>query len=111
GSDETLRRMNKGGTASTAKTLEIAAKARRYGIVPEFSFVLGNPPDPEADVRQTLEFIRKVKRVNPASEIILYTYTSVPLSGELYEQAKANGFPSPNTLHYCISPPCPHFPP
>ena len=34
--------------------------------MPEFSFVLGNPPDPEADARQTLEFIRKVKRVNPS---------------------------------------------
>ncbi|HEX5415875.1 MAG TPA: radical SAM protein, partial [Chloroflexota bacterium] len=60
GSDETLRRMNKGGTASTEKTLAIAAKTASYGIVPEFSFVLGNPPDPEADVRQTLEFIREV---------------------------------------------------
>ena len=104
GSDETLRRMNKGGTASTAKTLEIAAKARRYGIVPEFSFVLGNPPDPEADVRQTLEFIRRVKQVNPDAEIILYTYTPVPLSGELYDQAKASGFRFPETLEEWISP-------
>src|SRR5205807_2162653 len=65
GSDETLKRMNKGGSASTDKTLAMAEKAREYGIVPEFSFVLGNPPDPEGDVRGTLEFIRKVKRVNP----------------------------------------------
>src|SRR5207248_9970128 len=63
GSDETLKRMNKGGAASTDKTLALAAKAREYGIVPEFSFVMGNPPDPEGDVRGTLEFIRKVKRV------------------------------------------------
>ncbi|HEX8967019.1 MAG TPA: radical SAM protein, partial [Chloroflexota bacterium] len=72
GSDETLKRMNKGGAASTDKTLAIAEKCRAYGIVPEFSFVLGNPPDPEADVHGTLEFIRKVKRVNPHTEIILY---------------------------------------
>ena len=52
GSDETLKRMNKGGTASTDKTLFIAEKMRGYSIVPEFSFVLGNPPDPEADVAQ-----------------------------------------------------------
>lgn len=104
GSDETLKRMNKGGTASTAKTLEIAEKMRHYGIVPEFSFVLGNPPDPEADVRQTLEFIRRLKRVNPASEIIFYMYTPVPLSGELYEQARASGFRFPETLEEWISP-------
>jgi anaerobic magnesium-protoporphyrin IX monomethyl ester cyclase len=104
GSDETLQRMNKGGTASTAKTLEIAEKSERYGIVPEFSFVLGNPPDPEADVRQTLDFIRVVKRHNPKSEIILYMYTPVPLAGELYDRAKASGFNFPETLDEWISP-------
>jgi radical SAM superfamily enzyme YgiQ (UPF0313 family) len=104
GSDETLQRMNKGGAASTAKTLEIAEKSARYGIVPEFSFVVGNPPDPEGDVHQTLEFIRKVKRRNPRSEIILYMYTPVPLAGELYDRAKASGFQFPETLEEWISP-------
>ncbi len=104
GSDETLQRMNKGGKASAAKTLEIAAKMARYGIVPEMSFVLGNPPDPEGDVRQTLAFIRQVKRINPQTEIILYMYTPVPLAGELYEQAKAEGFHFPETLEQWISP-------
>ncbi len=104
GSDETLRQMNKGGTASTAKTLEIARMMARYGIVPEFSFVLGNPPDPETDVHHTLEFVRKVKEVNPRSEIILYMYTPVPLAGELYDQAKARGFKFPETLDEWIDP-------
>jgi anaerobic magnesium-protoporphyrin IX monomethyl ester cyclase len=104
GSDETLKRMNKGGSASTDKTLAIAQKLREYDIVPEFSFVLGNPPDPEADVHQTLEFIRRVKRVNPASEIIMYLYTPVPLAGELYDQAKAEGFRFPETLEEWIAP-------
>ncbi len=98
GSDETLKRMNKGGTASTEKTLAIARKMADYGVVPEFSFVLGNPPNPKADVEQTIAFIRKVKRVNPAAEIILYMYTPVPLAGELYDQARANGFQFPTTL-------------
>lgn len=104
GSDETLRRMNKGGTASTAKTLAIAARMADYGIVPEFSFVVGNPPDPEADTRGTLGFIREVKRVNPRSEIILYMYTPVPLAGDLFEQARAEGFRFPETLEEWVSP-------
>ncbi|HEY8744486.1 MAG TPA: radical SAM protein, partial [Chloroflexota bacterium] len=104
GSDDTLRRMNKGGTASTQKTLAIAAKTAQYGIIPEFSFVLGNPPDPEADVQQTLAFIRRVKQVNPRAEIILYTYTPVPLAGELYDQAKAEGFVFPATLEEWVNP-------
>jgi radical SAM superfamily enzyme YgiQ (UPF0313 family) len=98
GSDETLRRMSKGGKMSTDKTLEIAQLVRRYRIVPEFSFVLGNPPEPEADVAGTIEFIKKLKKVNPQSEIIMYMYTPVPLAGELYEQAKAEGFAFPATL-------------
>ncbi len=104
GSDETLARMNKGGTASAEKTMEIAVKMQRYGIVPEMSFVLGNPPDPETDARATMDFIRKVKRVNPATEIIMYMYTPVPLAGELYDQAKAEGFAFPETLEAWISP-------
>jgi anaerobic magnesium-protoporphyrin IX monomethyl ester cyclase len=104
GSDETLRLMNKGGTASAEKTLEIARKMRSFGIVPELSFVLGNPPDPEADVRHTLEFIRRVKKVNPDSEIVLYIYTPVPLANELYEQVEAEGFRFPETLEEWISP-------
>ena len=49
GSDEMLARMNKGGQASTQLTLELAVKMRQYGIIPEYSFVLGNPPEPEKD--------------------------------------------------------------
>lgn len=98
GSDETLKRMSKGGKMSTDKTLEMAELSRRYGIVPEFSFVLGSPPDPEADVAGTIEFIKKLKKINPHSEIIMYMYTPVPLAGELYEQAQAQGFNFPKTL-------------
>lgn len=104
GSDETLQRMNKGGKATVEKTLEIAARMKAYGIVPEMSFVLGNPPDPEGDVHQTIEFIRRVKRVNADTEIIMYLYTPVPLAGELYDEAKASGFAFPETLEAWISP-------
>ncbi len=104
GADETLRRMNKGGTMSTDKTLELADRMRSHGIIPEFSFVLGSPPDPEADVHGTIEFIKKLKRVNPASEIIMYMYTPVPLAGELYEEAQASGFAFPRSLEAWCSP-------
>lgn len=103
GSDETLKRMDKGGKASTEKTLHIAAKMAEYNIVPEMSFVVGNPPNPETDTLQTLEFIRKVKQVNPRTEVIIYVYTPVPLSGELYDQAKAEGFAFPETLEGWVS--------
>ncbi|MCO4762525.1 MAG: B12-binding domain-containing radical SAM protein [Myxococcales bacterium] len=103
GSDETLARMNKGGKQSAAQTLEMAAKMRRYGIVPEYSFVLGNPPDPQADVLNTMAFVRKVKEVNPDTEVILYMYTPVPLDGTLFEDAKNSGFAFPETLDGWVS--------
>jgi phage gp46-like protein len=104
GSNETLKRMNKGGSASAEKTLAMVRKTKEYGIVPELSFVLGNPPDPEADTRETIEFIRQAKELNPAAEIILYLYTPVPLAGELYDQAKATGFNFPKTLQEWVNP-------
>ncbi len=103
GSDETLKRMNKGGTAAAEKTLEMAGVMRSYGIVPEFSFILGNPPDPDDDTSRTIEFIRKVKRVNPRAEIVMYVYTPVPLSGDLYDAAVAEGFRFPDTLDEWVS--------
>jgi len=104
GSDETLKRMDKGGQMSTKKTLEMAKLMHSYDIVPEFSFVMGNPPDPEGDMRQTMEFIRKVKQVNPDSEIIMYLYTPVPLAGDLYDDAQAEGFVFPSTLEEWVNP-------
>ncbi len=101
GSDEMLERMNKGGQASTQLTLDLAAKMKSYDIIPEYSFVIGNPPEPERDADITFDFIRKLKQVNPATELILYTYTPVPMdagSGDLYENAKAAGFTFPTTL-------------
>lgn len=104
GSAETLKRMDKGGTMSPEKTLEMARLMKTYNIIPEFSFVMGNPPDPEGDIRGTIEFIRKVKTVNPHAEIIMYLYTPVPLSGDLYDEAVAEGFSFPKTLDEWIKP-------
>jgi radical SAM superfamily enzyme YgiQ (UPF0313 family) len=98
GSDETLELMNKGGNASTKLTLEIVKRMRSYNIIPECSFVLGSPPDPLGDMRRTLEFIRRLKQINPATEIILYVYTPVPFDGILYEEAQRLGFHFPETL-------------
>ena len=85
------------------KTLEIARVMQEWQIIPEFSFVMGNPPDPVADIHDTMEFIRKIKRVNAKAEIIMYLYTPVPLSGQLFEEAKAQGFAFPETLEGWIS--------
>lgn len=76
GSDEVLRKMAK--QLTTAQTLEVAARAREHGVVPEFSFVFGDPDEPERELEHTLAFIRRIKTINPASEIITYFYTPIP---------------------------------
>ena len=98
GSDETLARMNKGGRQTTEQTIRLARRMAHFDIVPEMSFVLGIPPDPDRDVKNTMNFIRRVKAANPATEIILYLYSPVPLAGDLYSQARASGFKFPQTL-------------
>ena len=76
GSDAVLKKMNKGTT--TAQILEVAARSRTHGIIPEFSFVFGDPDDPEREIDNTLAFIRRLKLVNPAMELISYFYTPTP---------------------------------
>ncbi|MFQ3565826.1 MAG: radical SAM protein [Aggregatilineales bacterium] len=99
GDDETLKRMNKGGKSSTNLTLQIVERMKYYDIVPELSFVLGNPPDPRADIEATIGFIRKIKAINPATELILYLYTPVPQEGSiLLDEATRLGFRFPETL-------------
>lgn len=99
GSDATLKLMNKGGRSSVSKTLAIAEKMKHLGIVPEFSFVMGNPPDAMSDIDSTIRFIREVKKVNPAAELILYIYTPVPHDrSELLKVAFELGFEFPQTL-------------
>jgi len=97
-SDATLAAMNKGGKASTNATLELARRMREYGVIPEFSFVLGSPPDPMADLDATFRFIRRLKKINPRAEIVLYTYTPVPMDGGLYDGVKRLGFVFPKTI-------------
>ncbi len=82
GSDWALKEMKKGIT--TEQTLQVAGRMRNFGIIPEFSFVVGNPGDPERDTRETLQFIRKIKQLDPRSEIIIYHYTPVPQRGSMY---------------------------
>jgi anaerobic magnesium-protoporphyrin IX monomethyl ester cyclase len=75
-SDEVLARMRKGSRVN--QTLEAAARCREYGVIPEFSFVLGGPEDPEGEIERTFAFIRKLKSIHPECEIILYFYSPTP---------------------------------
>lgn len=101
GSNETLARMQKGIT--TEQILAVAAKTREHGIVPEFSFVFGDPDEPEREIENTLAFIRRLKAVNPAMELISYFYTPTPQRAGTYGGVDALAG-TPDTLEEWIRP-------
>lgn len=109
GNDKILKQLDKGGTQSGAQILRFAERLKRHDIIPEYSFVLGTPaPTPEQVMEQIefdISFIKKVKAINPKTEIVLYTYSPVPAEGtELYNEVLSSGFAYPKTLEDWISP-------
>jgi radical SAM superfamily enzyme YgiQ (UPF0313 family) len=74
--DALLKNIRKGTRSD--QTLAVAELCRRQGVIPELSFMVAPPGDPEGETERTFEFIREVKRVNPHSEIIVYIYTPLP---------------------------------
>ncbi|MFN8290121.1 MAG: radical SAM protein [Chitinophagaceae bacterium] len=109
GNDAILKQLDKGGTQTGEQILRFAERMRQFDIIPEYSFVLGTPaPDPEqvmAQIDFDIDFIKKVKRVNPRTEIVLYTYSPVPTEGSaLFDQVKATGFSYPQQLEDWCSP-------
>jgi len=104
GDDATLQRMNKGGNFNSEMTLELVSLARKHSIIPELSFICGSPPDPGEDIRRVLTFIRRIKKINPQTEIILYRYDPVPAGGYMREEIEKTGFKIPTTLEGWIDP-------
>ena len=74
--DQMLRAIRKGTRAD--QTLAVAELCARQGVIPELSFMVAPPRDPEAETERTFAFIRRVKQVNPQAEIIVYVYTPLP---------------------------------
>jgi radical SAM superfamily enzyme YgiQ (UPF0313 family) len=74
--DALLKSIRKGTRSS--QTLEVAEICRQNDVIPEFSFMVAPPQDTENETERTFEYIRRLKRVNPAAEIIIYIYTPLP---------------------------------
>ena len=75
-SDWLLHDIRKGTCAD--QTLEAMEQCRGHGVIPELSFMLAPPQDPEGETERTFEFIRMIKRLHPATEVMIYIYTPLP---------------------------------
>jgi radical SAM superfamily enzyme YgiQ (UPF0313 family) len=60
------------------QTMEVVKLCQRNGVIPELSFMVAPPENTEEETEHTFEFIRTLKRVNPACEIVIYIYTPLP---------------------------------
>ncbi|PWT71822.1 MAG: radical SAM protein [Bacteroidetes bacterium] len=109
GNDEILKQLDKGGTQSGDQIARFAARLKKFDIIPEYSFVLGTPAATADKVMDQIDFdihfIKKIKDINPKTEIVLYTYSPVPTEGsELYKQVLEAGFEYPKKLEDWITP-------
>ena len=76
-SDWLLHDIRKG--TSSDQTLAAIEQCRAHGVIPELSFMLAPPQDPEGETERTFEFIRQIKRLHPVTEVMIYIYTPLPL--------------------------------
>jgi radical SAM superfamily enzyme YgiQ (UPF0313 family) len=109
GNDALLKKMDKGGTQTGKQIKEFAARMKKFDIIPEYSFVLGTPADTTGEVwkqiDEDIEFIKKIKEINPDTEIIIYIYSPVPTEGsEMYNAVLKSGFRFPEKLEDWLAP-------
>ncbi len=109
GNDEILKQMDKGGTQTGEQIRSFAARMARFDIIPEYSFVLGLPSKTPEKVMeyidQDIAFIKEIKAINPATEVVIYIYSPVPTEGsELYKSIQEAGFKFPEKLEDWIGP-------
>lgn len=104
GSQKVLDYIKKKSTAEDS--LIFAEKCKRSQIIPVLSLMCGFPGSPLEDLKETVLFVNKVKRVNSNVKTKLFFFTPYPGS-RLYQEAINNGFQPPKDLedwsHYTLN--------
>ena len=73
GDDRILKSMGKGENENDY--LQFAENCAKHGVIPDYSFTLGYPPEPMEDIEKSFELIRKLKKMTPSGTVMLYRYT------------------------------------
>jgi radical SAM superfamily enzyme YgiQ (UPF0313 family) len=105
-SEDALELMNKGGKQTPDMVLELAARAKKFDIIPEFSFVLGTPSDDVGgQIDRDIRYIRRIKTINPQCEIVIYVFSPVFFDdADLLQKSREFGFEFPKRLEDWLQP-------
>jgi len=92
GSDELLSRITNKTTVET--TLEAVRRLTRHGINQHLFFMVGYPDEPPDALERTLDFVIKLKKINPTASLFLNYVTPLPGS-EVFRIAVERGHLEP----------------
>lgn len=96
GSDRILKLINKGITAQD--TINANLKAKKHGIIPAFSLMIGFPTETQEERNKTIELMFRLKKDNPMAQFeAIATYTAIP-GTPMFDLAVKNGLTPPETL-------------
>ncbi len=96
GSERVLRKINKG--IKPAQIIHSAKQTLKYGIIPQYSFMVGLPGETKKDIRQTIYLIDQLTDLSPQIQILgPQAFRPYPGSA-LYQECLASGWSAPETL-------------
>ena len=95
GSDEILDFITKDSTVEDhVKFLE---KAKQYGIIAEFSLIVGFPNAPVDDFKANVDYVGKIMEYSRENKVLLYIYTPYPGTA-LFQKAIDAGLEVPKSF-------------
>ncbi len=96
GSEIVLKKINKG--IKPEQIIHSARQTLKYGIIPQYSFMVGLPGEERADIDKTIQIIDRLTKLSPQVQILgPQAFRPYPGS-KLYQECLANGWRSPDTL-------------
>lgn len=96
GSERILKLINKGITVED--TIKANLRAKKHGITPAFSFMVGFPTETAEDRSRTLDLVFRLKKDNPDVQFeAMATYTALP-GTPMFDLALKHGLKPPTTL-------------
>ncbi len=101
GSDRILKMIEKG--IKVEDTIRANLKAKKHGITPAFSLMIGFPTQTFEEIDATIELMFRLKRDNPSAQFeAIATYTALP-GTPMYDLALKNGLKPPDSLEGWIN--------